>query len=89
MNNKYKGEIMKLENIDFGVGFANKIRMGVKSKDGMSFKSIPQNIDITKRFERVMLDYLLILKKQNKILCSTLTNRETGEKTEYEVILKE
>lgn len=43
---------MKLEDIDFGIGFSNQIRMGVKSKDETSFKSIPQNIDITERKEK-------------------------------------
>ena len=80
---------MKLQDIDFGVGFRNQIRMGVKSKNGMSFKSIPQNIDITKRFERVMLDYLLIIKENNETLCFCLTNEETGKKRKYEVILTE
>ena len=80
---------MKLQDIDFGVGFGNQIRMGVKSKDGMSFKSIPQNIDITERFERVMLDYLLAIKENNETLCFCLTNKETGKKIKYEVILKE
>ena len=80
---------MKLQDIDFGVGFSNQIRMGVKSKNGMSFKSIPQNIDITKRFERVMLDYLLMFIENNETLCFCLTNKETGEERKYEVILKE
>lgn len=79
---------MRLEDIDFGVGFSGEIRMGVKSKDGMSFKSVPQNIDITERFERAIFEYLLVLRKQNKKLCSTSTNKETGKKTEYEIILK-
>lgn len=80
---------MKLQDIDFGVGFGNQIRMGVKSKDGMSFKSIPQNIDITERFERVMLDYLLAIKENNETLCFCLENKKTGKKRKYEVILKE
>ena len=80
---------MKLQDIDFGVGFSNQIRMGVKSKNGMSFKSIPQNIDITERFERVMLDYLLTLKENNETLCFCLENKKTGKKRKYEVILKE
>lgn len=80
---------MKLQDIDFGVGFGNQIRMGVKSKNGMSFKSIPQNIDITERFERVMLDYLLTLKENNETLCFCLENKKTGKKRKYEVILKE
>ena len=75
---------MKLQDIDFGVGFSNQIRMGVKSKNGM----IPQNIDITERFERVMLDYLLAIKEKNETLCFYLTNKDTGKKR-YEVILKE
>ena len=75
---------MKLQDIDFGVGFSNQIRMGVKSKNGM----IPQNIDITERFERVMLDYLLAIKEKNETLCFCLENKETGKKR-YEVILKE
>lgn len=79
---------MKLQDIDFGVGFRNQIRMGVKSKNGMSFKSIPQNIDITERFEIVMLDYLLAIKENNETLCFYLTNKDTAKKR-YEVILKE
>ena len=79
---------MKLQDIDFGIGFGNQIRMGVKEKNGMSFKSIPQNIDITERFERVMLDYLLAIKEKNETLCFYLTNKDTGKKR-YEVILKE
>ena len=75
---------MKLQDIDFGVGFSNQIRMGVKSKNGM----IPKNIDITERFERVMLDYLLAIKEKNETLCFYLTNKDTGKKR-YEVILKE
>ena len=80
---------MKLQDIDFGVGFGNQIRMGVKSKDGMSFKSIPQNIDITERFKRVMFNYLLAIKENDKTLCFCLENKKTGKKRKYEVILKE
>ena len=75
---------MKLQDIDFGVGFRNQIRMGVKSKNGM----IPKSIDITERFERVMLDYLLAIKENNETLCFYLTNKDTAKKR-YEVILKE
>lgn len=74
---------MKIDitNIDFGVGFDNKIWMGIKSKDGKSFKDIPH--DITNRFECVMFDHLSNLKEHGKMLCFTVNDKQ------YEVSLKE
>ena len=79
---------MKLKDIDFGVGFGERIMLGVKDiRKPNCFEGQP--IDITKRFERVMLDYLLAIKENNETLCFCLTNEETGKKRKYEVILKE
>ena len=49
---------MKLKDIDFGVGFGERIMLGVKdTRKPNCFEGQP--IDITERFERVMLDYLV------------------------------
>lgn len=78
---------MKLQDIDFGVGFRDRIMLGVKdTRKTNCFEGQP--IDITERFERVMLDYLLAIKEKNETLCFYLTNKDTGKKR-YEVILKE
>ena len=79
---------MKLQDIDFGVGFRDRIMLGVKdTRKTNCFEGQP--IDITKRFKRVMLDYLLVIKENHETLCFCLENKETGEKRKYEVILKE
>ena len=79
---------MKLKDIDFGVGFRDRIMLGVKdTRKPNCFEGQP--IDITKRFKRVMLDYLMTIKENHETLCFCLTNEETGEKIKYEVILKE
>ena len=78
---------MKLQDIDFGVGFRDRIMLGVKdTRKPNCFEGQP--IDITERFERVMLDYLLAIKENDKTLCFYLTNKDTAKKR-YEVILKE
>lgn len=78
---------MKLQDIDFGVGFGDRIMLGVKDTRKLNcFKG--QQIDITERFERVMLDYLLAIKENNETLCFYLTNKDTAKKR-YEVILRE
>ena len=78
---------MKLKDIDFGVGFGERIMLGVRdTRKTNCFEGQP--IDITERFERVMLDYLLANKEKNETLCFYLTNKDTGKKR-YEVILKE
>ena len=56
---------MKLKDIDFGVGFGERIMLGVKDiRKPNCFEGQP--IDITKRFERVMLDYLLAIKEKER-----------------------
>ena len=78
---------MKLQDFDFGVGFRDRIMLGVKdTRKPNCFEGQP--IDITERFEMVMLDYLLAIKEKNETLCFYLTNKDTGKKR-YEVILKE
>ena len=78
---------MKLQDIDFGIGFGEIIMLGVKdTRKPNCFKGQP--IDITERFEMVMLDYLLAIKENNETLCFYLTNKDTAKKR-YEVILKE
>lgn len=79
---------MKLQDIDFGIGFRERIMLGVKdTRKPNCFEGQP--IDITERFERVMLDYLLAIKENDKTLCFCLENKKTGKKRKYEVILKE
>ena len=78
---------MKLQDIDFGVGFRDRIMLGVKdTRKTNCFEGQP--IDITERFEMVMLDYLLAIKENNETLCFYLTNKDTAKKR-YEVILRE
>ena len=67
---------MKLQDIDFGVGFRDRIMLGVKdTRKPNCFEGQP--IDITERFERVMLDYLLAIKENDKTLCFCLENKKT------------
>lgn len=77
---------MKLQDIDFGIGFGERIMLGIKdSKKPNCFKGQP--IDITERFESVLLDYLIALKEERGInLTFTCTNVKSGKKTEYEII---
>lgn len=78
---------MKLQDIDFGVGFGDRIMLGVKDARKLNcFEGQP--IDITERFERVMLNYSLEIKENNETLYTAKKRYEVILKG-YEVILKE